>query len=237
MGRRRGVPGRAGWPGGGRGPLRRRGACAGAGAGRHPGHVLPAAGRLECDGGGGLVGAVCGVGASWRQHGDRVGLAGLAVVAAALAVVLTVPTRPVPRPASSRRRPRQAAESSPVSPFPLTPLEEAGMNNTTPRPEGAVTLRPRRPRALLGAALDLYQRHLLALIGVAAVLVVPGGILNWQQSCSNGACRITVLDGEVVSTSFWGDHRLGAGGSDRPAGGVRGGRGRDHPGGRRPAGR
>jgi hypothetical protein len=31
-------------------------------------------------------------GASWRQHGDRVGLAALAVVAAALAVVLTVRT-------------------------------------------------------------------------------------------------------------------------------------------------
>ncbi len=26
--------------------------------------------------------------------------------------------------------------------------------------------------------------------------------MNWQQSCSNGVCRITVLDGEVVSTSF-----------------------------------
>jgi len=34
------------------------------------------------------VGAAAGV--SWRQYGDRVGLAGLAVVAAALAVVLTV---------------------------------------------------------------------------------------------------------------------------------------------------
>ena len=34
------------------------------------------------------IGAVAGV--SWRQYGDRVGLAGLAVVAAALAVVLTV---------------------------------------------------------------------------------------------------------------------------------------------------
>jgi Membrane domain of glycerophosphoryl diester phosphodiesterase len=77
------------------------------------------------------------------------------------------------------------------------------MNDTTPRPEGAVALRPRRPRAILGAAFELYQRQLLTLIVISAVLVVPGGILNWRQSCSNGACRITVLDGEVVSTSFW----------------------------------
>jgi hypothetical protein len=77
------------------------------------------------------------------------------------------------------------------------------MNDTTPRPDRAVTLRPRRPGAILGAAFELYQRQLLTLIAIAAVLVVPGGILNWRQSCSNGACRITVLDGEVVSTSFW----------------------------------
>jgi hypothetical protein len=77
------------------------------------------------------------------------------------------------------------------------------MNDTTPQPEGAVTLQPRRPRAILGAAFDLYQRQLLTLIAISAVLVVPGGILNWQQRCSNGACRITVFDGEVVSTSFW----------------------------------
>jgi Membrane domain of glycerophosphoryl diester phosphodiesterase len=66
-----------------------------------------------------------------------------------------------------------------------------------------MTLRPRRPTAILGAALDLYQRQLLTLTAISAVLVVPGGILNWQQSCSKGACRITVFDGEVVSTSFW----------------------------------
>jgi Membrane domain of glycerophosphoryl diester phosphodiesterase len=77
------------------------------------------------------------------------------------------------------------------------------MNDTTPRPEEAVTLRPRRPGAILGAAVELYQRQLLMLIAIAAVLVVPGGILNWQQRCSKGACRITVLDGEVVSTSPW----------------------------------
>jgi Membrane domain of glycerophosphoryl diester phosphodiesterase len=77
------------------------------------------------------------------------------------------------------------------------------MNDTTPRPDRAVTLQPRRPGAILGAAFELYQRQLLTLIAIAAVLVVPAGILNWQQRCSNGACRITVLDGEVVSTSFW----------------------------------
>jgi UDP-N-acetylmuramate-alanine ligase len=38
------------------------------------------------------VGIGAAAGASWRQHGDRVGLAALAVVAAALAVVLTVRT-------------------------------------------------------------------------------------------------------------------------------------------------
>ena len=77
------------------------------------------------------------------------------------------------------------------------------MNDTTPRPDRAVILGPRRPGAILSAAFELYQRQLLTLIAIAAVLVVPGGILNWRQSCSNGACRITVLDGEVVSTSFW----------------------------------
>jgi hypothetical protein len=77
------------------------------------------------------------------------------------------------------------------------------MNDTTPQPEGAVTLQPKRPGEILQAAFELYQRQLLTLIATSAVLVVPGGILNWQQSCSNGACRITVFDGEVVSTSFW----------------------------------
>ena len=77
------------------------------------------------------------------------------------------------------------------------------MNDTTPQPERAVTLQPKRPGAILGAAFELYQRQLLTLIAIAAVLVVPSGILNWRQWCSNGACRITILDGEVVSTSFW----------------------------------
>jgi hypothetical protein len=77
------------------------------------------------------------------------------------------------------------------------------MNDTTRLPEGAVMLQPKRPGEILRAALRLHQRRLLTLIAIAAVLVVPGGILNWQQSCSNGACRITVFDGEVVSTSLW----------------------------------
>jgi hypothetical protein len=77
------------------------------------------------------------------------------------------------------------------------------MNDTTPPPEGAVTLQPKRPGEILRAALELHQQQLLTLIAIAAVLVVPGGILNWRQSCSKGACRIMVFDGEVVSTSFW----------------------------------
>jgi hypothetical protein len=77
------------------------------------------------------------------------------------------------------------------------------MNDTTPRPDRAVTLQPKRPGEILRAALELYQRQLLTLIAVSAVLVVPGGILNWRQWCSHGACRITVLDGVVVSMSFW----------------------------------
>jgi hypothetical protein len=77
------------------------------------------------------------------------------------------------------------------------------MNDTTPQPDRAVTLQPKRPSEILRAALELHQRQLLTLIAISAVLVVPGGILNWQQSCSNGACRITLFDGVVVSTSFW----------------------------------
>jgi hypothetical protein len=59
-------------------------------------------------------------------------------------------------------------------------------------------LQPKRPGEILRAALGLHQQRLLTLIAIAAVLVVPGGILNWQQSCSNGACQITVFDGEVA---------------------------------------
>jgi hypothetical protein len=77
------------------------------------------------------------------------------------------------------------------------------MNDTTPQPEGAVALRPRRAGELLGVAFELYQRHLLALAAIAAVVVVPLGVLNWQQRCRPG-CRITVLDGVAISTSFWG---------------------------------
>jgi hypothetical protein len=77
------------------------------------------------------------------------------------------------------------------------------MNDTTPQPDRAVTLQPKRPGEIMRAAFELYQRQLLTLIALSAVLVVPGGILNWQQSCSNGACQITAFNGEVVSTSFW----------------------------------
>jgi membrane-associated protein len=67
------------------------------------------------------VGIGAAAGASWRQHGERVGLAGLAVVAAALAVVLTV------RAARSRaqRRHGGAPPSSRVQalePFAVDPL-------------------------------------------------------------------------------------------------------------------
>ena len=65
------------------------------------------------------VGAAAG--ASWRQHGDRVGLAGLAVVAAALAVVLTVRTAR----SHAQRRHGGAPPSSPVQPlepFAVDPL-------------------------------------------------------------------------------------------------------------------
>jgi hypothetical protein len=77
------------------------------------------------------------------------------------------------------------------------------MNNTTPQPEEVVALQPRRPGAILSAALELYQRHLLPLMAIVAVIVVPSTIGNWRQSCSNQRCQLTVLDGQVVSTSLW----------------------------------
>jgi hypothetical protein len=77
------------------------------------------------------------------------------------------------------------------------------VHHTTPRPVRAVALRPRRSGEILGAAFELYQRHLLALAAVAAVVVVPLNVLNWQQQCRPG-CRFTVLDGVAFSTSFWG---------------------------------
>ena len=79
------------------------------------------------------------------------------------------------------------------------------MNDTTPRPERAVTLRPRRPGAILGAALDLYyRRHPGTLIALVAVWLVPMAVLNWRadHSRTHGS-RIMVLDGVVVSTSWW----------------------------------
>jgi hypothetical protein len=78
------------------------------------------------------------------------------------------------------------------------------MNDTTQQPERAAALQPRRAGEILGAALELYARHPLTLIALAAAVVVPLGVLNWQTGCSrNQGCRITVLDGVVVSTSWW----------------------------------
>jgi hypothetical protein len=81
-------------------------------------------------------------------------------------------------------------------------VEEA-MNDTTPQPQGVVALQPRRAGELLRAALDHYQRHPWTLIALIAVWVFPMGILNWQAHCGRSrSCRITVLDGVVVSTSW-----------------------------------
>jgi hypothetical protein len=79
------------------------------------------------------------------------------------------------------------------------------MNDTTPRPERAVTLRPRRPGAILGAALNLYyRRHPGTLIALVAVWLVPMAVLNWRADHSRTqGSRIMVLDGVVVSTSWW----------------------------------
>jgi hypothetical protein len=79
------------------------------------------------------------------------------------------------------------------------------MNDTTPRPERAVTLQPRRPRAILGTALDLYyRRHPGTLIALVAVWLVPMAVLNWRADHSRTqGSRIMVLDGVVVSTSWW----------------------------------
>ena len=78
------------------------------------------------------------------------------------------------------------------------------MNDTTQQPERAVALQPRRAGELLGAAFGLYARHPLTLIALAAIVVVPLSVLNWQAGCSRTqGCRITVLDGAVVSTSWW----------------------------------
>jgi len=67
------------------------------------------------------VGIGAAAGASWRQHGDRVGLAGLAVVGGALAVVLTVRAG-----RSQAQRLRGGAPPSsrvqPLGPFAVDPL-------------------------------------------------------------------------------------------------------------------
>jgi hypothetical protein len=78
------------------------------------------------------------------------------------------------------------------------------VNDMTQQPKRAVALQPRRAGELLGAALELYGRHPLTLIALAAALVVPMGVLNWQADCSRiQGCRITVLEDVVVSTAWW----------------------------------
>jgi hypothetical protein len=78
------------------------------------------------------------------------------------------------------------------------------MNDTTQQPERAVPLQQRRAGELLGAALELYGRHPLTLIALAAAMLVPMSVLNWQAGCSRiQGCRIMVLDDVVVSTTWW----------------------------------
>jgi hypothetical protein len=78
------------------------------------------------------------------------------------------------------------------------------MNDTTQQPARAVPLHPRRAEELLGAALGLYGRYPLTLITLVAVMLVPLGVLNWRAGCHpNQGCRITILDGVVVSTTWW----------------------------------
>jgi hypothetical protein len=77
------------------------------------------------------------------------------------------------------------------------------MNDTTQQPARAVPLRPRRAGELLGAALELYG-HLLTLIALVGAMLLPLSVLNWQAGCHpHQGCRITVLDGVVVSTAWW----------------------------------
>jgi hypothetical protein len=67
-----------------------------------------------------------------------------------------------------------------------------------------VALQPRRAGEILGAALRLYHRHPWTLIALAAVWLVPMGVLNWRADCSRSqGCRIMVLNDVVVSTSWW----------------------------------
>jgi hypothetical protein len=78
------------------------------------------------------------------------------------------------------------------------------VNDTTNQPERAVVLQPRRAGELLGAALELYGRHPLTLIALAAAMLVPLGVLNWRAGCSRiQGCQIIVLDDVVVSTAWW----------------------------------
>jgi Membrane domain of glycerophosphoryl diester phosphodiesterase len=77
------------------------------------------------------------------------------------------------------------------------------MNDTTAQPQDAVALQPRPAGELLRAALDHYQRRPWTLIALVGVWVFPMGVLNWQAHCGRSrGCRIMVLDGVVVSTSW-----------------------------------
>jgi hypothetical protein len=76
------------------------------------------------------------------------------------------------------------------------------MNPTTQQPTRPIPLHPRGARELSGAALELYGRHPLTLIALVAVVLVPLGVLNWRAGCHpHQGCRITILDGVVVSTA------------------------------------
>jgi hypothetical protein len=78
------------------------------------------------------------------------------------------------------------------------------MNPTTQQPTRPIPLHPRGARELSGAALELYGRHPLTLIALVAVVLVPLGVLNWRAGCHpHQGCRITILDGVVVSTAWW----------------------------------
>ena len=79
------------------------------------------------------------------------------------------------------------------------------MNDTTPRPERAVTLRPRRPGAILSAALDLYyRRHPGTLIALVAVWLVP-----WPSSTGGQTTAGPKAPGSWSWTAWWSRPRGG----------------------------
>jgi hypothetical protein len=78
------------------------------------------------------------------------------------------------------------------------------MTDTTQQPARPIPLHPRGAREILGAGLELYGRHPLTLVTLVAAVLVPLGVLNWRAGCHpHQGCRITVLDGVVVSTAWW----------------------------------